>query len=191
MGLAAVGADVLGRGQSLPQKAEQHSARLARVTPCGHGRPLHGEYGSGDQGDVCDPYEPDTPVLVEQDDQDSDRQEAIAHQADDHLREKAGQRGHVPVDPFDELSGRVHLVKGHIEPKGVQGQIATQRVRRCPSDRLAQVGRGHGQGLVHDGYAQVDQGGDGKLSGDLWTRVARPGDHGVDEDAHDLGADQL
>ena len=58
------------------------------------------------------------------------------------LREEVGQRGHIAVDPLDQLAGRAPLVKLHVQPQAVQRQIGAQGVGGLPADILANVGRG-------------------------------------------------
>ena len=146
--LASIRADVLGSSDLLAEEAEELAHQLAVLRPVRDRQLTNPDQEEEREHREHEDRKTDTPILAEQQTQDPGDEDPVAQDLYREPGEEVRQRGHVAVDPFDQLSRRVLLVKGGIEGERVPEEIETKRVRRRPGDRLSNVGRRDHQSLT-------------------------------------------
>ncbi len=92
--------------------------------------------------------EPCTPIFQEQRNQNTDQQQAIAHQVEGKLREEGRQLGHIAVDALDQFAGRMIIMETHIQVEGMPGKLGTQSIGGRPGDILAEIRHTDGNHLL-------------------------------------------
>ncbi len=125
------------------------------------------------------------PILCKEHDEDAAEQQQVAQHADDHLREKVREFGHVAVNALDEFAGAAVVMKAHVQAQAVAGQFGAQRVGGGPGHVFAHVGGADGDHLLE--HRQPDKGQRRERQ-----RVARAAPQGrVNKVAHDLRVEDL
>ena len=180
-----VGPDVLGPAELLSQESVELGAALPDPLPPGQSNVLNTDHGNqrcaGKDGDS----QADDEVLPEEEDEDAEQQNEIAHHVDHELTKEVGEGRHVTVDTLDHFTRSSGLVEAHVQPQAVFGQIPAQFVGCGPSDVLGQVGRDHRQRLL--GYGQ----GSKRERQTNQARLIGSGNSLVDEAPDDLRIDEL
>ena len=101
------------------------------------------------------------------------------------LAEEIRQGRDIPVDSLNHLPGRSGLVKAHVEPQAVLGQIPAELVGCRPTDVFRQVGGEYRQSLMSNRQDRKDEGQTNEL------RALGSFDCLIDEGSDDLRVDQL
>ena len=181
----AAGADILGAGQPLFEKAEEGGVGVALRFLVGNGDAAHGV--QAEQGGDGKEREGRAQPLIDEEerDEDAEQQQDIPDDAQHQLREKDGKIQRIPLDALDEFPRAFLVVKAHIQPQAMRGQIFAQRIGGHPADILAHVGRAHGDRLLQ----QRDADEDNRRHQQQMKRF--PGHGGIDEIAHDLRVHHL
>lgn len=81
----------------------------------------------------------------------------MAHHVDNEAREKVGQRRHIAIRPFDEVTGGVLTMELGVQPEDVQGKISSERVGGRHTQRLSRPDFGHRSRLKEECGAKKDR----------------------------------
>ena len=185
VGLGVVRADVLGAGESLFEEAEGVGAGLAVGLPVGDGDGADAGQNEHPSADEDAQGEASSPIFPEEEREDADQQDEAA----EHLEDKEGEEGAkligIAVYALDHLTGGVLVVVGHVERKGVLGEVLADVIRGGPADALGEIGGEDLHDLLDHGDDDEEDGG----GGEPFERAALLGL--VDEVPDDLGQDEL
>ncbi len=194
----AVHAQLLGSGEPFLQEAEEIGGAALTRRDQRQGAP--GEPVQQDDGGQRERGEdqPDPPVEEEERDQDAEDEGEMGQYLQHEGGHHPGEPGHVPVDPFDQLSRGMLLVEAGGAAQTAVDQLGAEAVGAAPGepygDRVAADDHGHlsgrrgeipqgdtgqrggravVQGRVHEAAQQL---GGGELKGD--TRGNQQGEQG-------------
>src|SRR5687767_13677248 len=76
---------------------------------------------------------------------------------DDEPREEVRDRGHIAVDPFDQLTCAVLAMERAVERQHVAREVGSQQVRRTPTEIVRDVRLEDGCDLRYQSDAQEQQ----------------------------------
>ncbi len=117
----------------------------------GYGHLAHTEDTDYSDGDIGGNGQADPPIFADQDQQDADDQNDVAQNTNRKLGEEDGDIGDVAINTLDHLAGGAVVMKGHIEPQAVAGQVGPQLVGGLPAYVLPNVGGDHTNPLQKQG----------------------------------------
>ena len=177
--------DVFGAREMLAEKAVHLRLCLAHQAPLTRRDAAQAakkqQAGQREDGEA----DPGEDVFVDDDHEHAHEQYQVREHVHDEPRKEGRERGHVAVDPLDELARRARLVKAQIKAQAMQHQVCAQRIRRGPAEVLTDVLRTRREDLVHQRDGDERDRDEGKRIDFCTARRA------VDERAQQLRIDEL
>jgi hypothetical protein len=117
----ADGLDVDEADEALLDEAEDLCLRLAGSDRIGRADPAAPFDRDGGRDAEGEEHETDACVLAKHQHENPDEQHGAAEQAQDEAGEEVGEHSHVPVEPLDQLTGRVLVVKREVKLEALLG----------------------------------------------------------------------